>query len=112
VIDHISSDHLAKQEVPIFADPVFTDIANTMGQAVRLREEARLSLASQIDAYQSRLPVCQRERPLHQGWSVRSLQLTGRVDAAFHDPLVRSIRTQLLALGGVRHPFQGVPSVL
>lgn len=102
VIDHISNAHLAKQEVPVFAEPVFSDVATTMGQAVRLREEARLGLSSLFDAYQAKLPALKRERPLHQGWSVRSLQLTGRVDAAFYDPLVTAIRTQFQALGGVK----------
>lgn len=102
VIDHISDSHLAKQEIPIFEEPVFSEVAATMGRAVKLREEARLTLASLIDRYHSLLPALHRERPMHQGWTVRSVDFSGRVDAAHYDPLVRLIRRELSALGGVR----------
>jgi hypothetical protein len=101
VIDHLSDSHLARQEIPILEEPVFSKVATTMGQAVRLREEARLRLASLIDHYQGLLPALHRKRPMRLGWTIRSVQLTGRVDAAHYDPLVRSIRQQLLDMGGV-----------
>ncbi len=101
VIDHLSDSHLAKQEIPVFEEPVFSEVATTMGQAVRLREDARLSLAALIERYQGLLPALHRVRPMRLGWTMRSVQLTGRVDAAHYDPLVRSIRRKLLDLGGV-----------
>jgi hypothetical protein len=102
VIDHLSDSHLANQDIPIFGEPIFSEVAATMGQAVRLREEARLALSSLIERYQALLPPLRRERRMCQGWTVRSVELTGRVDAAHYDPLVQAARRELPALGGVR----------
>lgn len=103
VIDHLSDGHVAAQEVPIFED-TFETVAATMGEAVRLREEARLGLSKMIDQLQQQLPPLDRPTPRRNGWAVgsRAAGVSGRLDAAFHDPLVSVVRQQLLAMGGVR----------
>src|SRR5205823_5885402 len=90
-------------EVPIF-DEIYETVADTMRQGVELRERARLALSAMIDQLAAELPSLQRSAPRKAGWPVRSgaLARSGRVDAAFHDPLVAEVRQKLKALGGVR----------
>jgi hypothetical protein len=103
VIDHLSDRHVADQVIPVFG-AIIGDVVETMSEAVRLRESARVAAAAAIDELQRRLPSLSRATALCQGWTARSLSLsqTGRLDAAFFDPLVWHIRKELLSIGGVR----------
>jgi hypothetical protein len=103
VIDHLSDRHVADQEVPVFED-IIADVSATMAEAVRLRASARLMLAGMIEELQRRLPPLTRTAPRRDGWTARSAALgrSGRIDAAFHDPLVAEVRRGLLEIGGVR----------
>ncbi|MEW6304903.1 MAG: hypothetical protein AB1705_15625 [Verrucomicrobiota bacterium] len=102
VIDHLSEDQVASQEVLIFDAATFREVASLVGRAVKLRESARLTISQLLAAYESELPALRRAHPLRDGWTVRSRVFEGRLDAAFYDPLVSTVRRQLLRLGGKR----------
>jgi hypothetical protein len=102
VIDHISETHIEKLEVLMLQASTVDEIAATVGKAVALRESARLTLEKMVLQYEQSLPIPKRTKPLRAGWAVSSERLDGRLDAAFYDPLVTSIRSQLVKLGGKR----------
>ncbi len=102
VIDHITEQHMASQEIPITGNDVFEHVAEHVGDAVRLREEARVTLASAIASYEASLPNPRRELPTKEGWTVRATGLSSRLDAARYDPWVAEVRAALLDAGGVR----------
>lgn len=102
VIDHLSESQVAGQEILVFGEHVVTRISELVGRAVSLRENARLTLTEMLAAYESQLPAIRRTTPLHEGWAVKSRVFEGRLDAAFYDPLVGSIRRALARKGGKR----------
>ncbi|MFH1689909.1 MAG: hypothetical protein ABIE42_06685 [Candidatus Eisenbacteria bacterium] len=102
VIDHISGSHLEAQHVPLLETRLRREVAEAMGRAVALREEARLGLAAAQTEYEDVLPNPTLTSPLRAGWSVQNHALGGRLDAAYHDPLVEAVRSALLSEGGVR----------
>lgn len=110
VIDHISEDHVAALQVPILKSSDFKRVSDWMGEAVRLRENARLTLTSIQTAYETALPTIERKQPTQLGWSVKTRKLSGRLDAASYDPLVSRVQTALLRIGG--RPVGDVATVL
>lgn len=100
VIDHLSARDLGEVEVPFLRRGTVNAIADTMRLALRLREGARLSLAQEIADYESALPQPTRKKPLRDGWTQKSGRLSGRLDAAFHDPLVAEVKAAASANGG------------
>jgi hypothetical protein len=102
VIDHLSKAHIASVEIPLFDRDARAAITHNMSEALRLREEARLTLSAALSKYeQSFLPKAKREKPEKEGWTVRAKELTGRLDAASYDPYVSDIRKRFAAKGGV-----------
>jgi hypothetical protein len=102
VIDHLSEDQVANQEVILFDPGSIREVAALVERAVNLRESARLTISAMLTAYEKELPALRRKKPLREGWSVRSRVFEGRLDAAFYDPLVNTVRRQLARLGGKR----------
>lgn len=102
VIDHLSEDQVANQEVLLFDAATVRQVAQLVERAVKLRERARLTLTSMLAGYEGQLPTLARAKPLRDGWTVRSRVFEGRLDAAFYDPLVTSVRRELTQLGGKR----------
>jgi hypothetical protein len=100
VIDHLSKPHIASIEIPLFEREARASITNSMGKAIRLREEARMTLDKALTQFEESLPKPKRAKPEKEGWTVRAKQLSGRLDAASYDPLVASIRKRLAAMGG------------
>ena len=100
VIDHLSIDHVAGIEIPLFEHDVRAAITQKMSEAIRLREEARLTLDAAVTQYQQSLPKAKRTKPEKKGWTVRANQLARRLDAASHDPFVASVRKRLASQGG------------
>ena len=110
VIDHLSKAHIAGIEIPLFDHDARAAITHNMGEAIRLREEARLTLDAALTRYEESLPKPKRTKPEKEGWTVRAKQLTARLDAASYDPLVATVRKRLASLGGA--PVASVASVL
>lgn len=110
VIDHLSKTHIAGIEIPLFEHDARAAITHKMSEAIRLREEARLTLDNALAQYEASLPKVKRAKPEKEGWTVRAKQLTGRLDAASYDPLVATVRKRLAAQGGV--PVAEVATVL
>jgi len=110
VIDHLSKAHIARVEIPLFEHEARAAITHAMSEAIRLREEARLTLDSALAQYEQSLPRAKRTKPEKEGWTIRAKQLTGRLDAAFYDPLVANVRKRLAAQGGL--PVASVAKVL
>jgi hypothetical protein len=101
VIDHITAGHVAAQEIPLLADDVIDRVADLVGSAFALVEQARSSLARALEELEADLPKPKREKPAKTGWGVAACALNSRLDAASYDPWVRSIRAALKELGGV-----------
>ena len=102
VIDHLAPAEVAAVEVPLLDSAMIDAVAESMSLAIRLREQARRSLAAEIDTFESLLPQVTRSRPLHDGWTMDASELRGRLDAANYDPVVAEIRRLLLEQNGVR----------
>lgn len=102
VIDHITDQHVADQEVPFLTDSVVEDLSRRMAEAFRIRERARLDLQALIAAFEAKLPPLKRADQLCSGWTVRASVLTGRLDAASYDPLVAVARREIEKVGAVR----------
>lgn len=98
VIDHISEDHVRELRVPIF--PASTEAARLMQEAVTLRGRARTKLAAARATFEKVLPKIERKKPRCLGWTTSAKDLTGRIDAAFYDPLVGSVRKSITGAGG------------
>lgn len=102
VIDHLSADDLSAVQVPFFDDALASRTVADMSRAVALREAARVRLDDLIAEFSSQTPGSARDGRLADGWTQRAADLGGRLDAAFHDPLVTAIRNDIEAAGGVR----------
>jgi hypothetical protein len=102
VIDYLSEDQVANQEIILFEGGTIQKIAAMVERAVMLRQAARLTLLEMLTAYENSLPTLRRSKPLRAGWTVRSCAFEGRLDAVFYDPVVSTVRRKLTHLGGVR----------
>jgi hypothetical protein len=100
VIDHLSPDDLAAVAVPLGPDKIVNRVVSDMRSAVQLREAARKQLGSAIQQYEALYPTPDRVIPLKNGWTVRAVNLTGRVDAARYDQAVSLAADALRAAGG------------
>jgi hypothetical protein len=78
------------------------DVSARMARACSLRERARRALQALIDEFDSRLPPIKRADQLCSGWTIRAPALSGRLDAAFYDPLVAAARRDVERIGAVR----------
>ncbi len=85
---------------PFFDRKLTTSIVSKMRKAVTLRESARLRLDALVTEFAQQLPQPSRDRPMREGWTQRASSLGVRLDAAFHDPLVRAIRNAFQSDGG------------
>ena len=101
VIDHITESHLAKIEVVFLGEKALSEVSEMVGRAVLLREKSRIQLDKLVREYEAKLFPSERTRPTREGWSVRSEDFAGRLDAAYYDPLVWSVRQKLKKLGGL-----------
>lgn len=110
VIDHLSKDHIANLEIPLFDHDVRAAIVHKMSESLALREEARLTLDAALFRYEQLLPKVKRAKAEKEGWGIRAKLLTGRLDAASYDPFVSSVRKRLTEQGGV--PVSKVATVL
>lgn len=100
VIDHITVDHASAQRIPLLAPKAITEVAGLMRRVVMLREKARVGLSELQQTYDATLPVVKRKHRMREGWTVRSRDIVGRIDAAPYDPLVVQTRKHLVKLGG------------
>ncbi len=102
VIDHLTPEHVASQQVPLLDDAAIDKVSQLMRQAVSRREEARLGLTSRQTTYEASLPSLPSVGQLREGWTARSAALARRLDAAPVQPRVTQVRQSLLAAGGRR----------
>jgi hypothetical protein len=100
VIDHITDDHVAAQEIPVFDDETMDQVADLIGRASNLIEDARGTLAEALENLETALPHLSRELSAKNGFTVTRSAFTGRLDAASYDPRVQQIRMSLAAMGG------------
>lgn len=110
VIDHLSRNHIANVEIPLIEHEVRAAIVHKMSEAIRLREEARLTLDAALFQYEQSLPKTKRAKPEKEGWTIHAKQLTGRLDADSYDPFVANTRKRLAEQGGV--PVVSVATVI
>ncbi|OZG26372.1 hypothetical protein BH683_023650 [Williamsia sp. 1138] len=100
VIDHLSGDDLASVLVPFIDEALTSDIAAVMSEAVRMRESARVELDRLVQAFSGSLPEIATTNPLREGWTVRATDLKRRFDAAYNDPRLNKVRSDMARLGG------------
>src|SRR5205807_1768042 len=55
VIDHLSEDQVANQEVVIFDAATIREVAELIERAMTLREAARMTISEMLDAYERKL---------------------------------------------------------
>ena len=91
-IKHLESHHVADLPVPLLADADMERIADKVVQAQRYRSEANQLLdAATAELYRElKLPATLAESgSSRQAFATHSLDLHGRFDASFHDPMAR-----------------------
>jgi len=110
VIDHLNLGHLQSQEIPVLDVKIRARVSAMVRHAFEAREHARLSLVRLEQEYLRSFPVPERGADLKSGWTVSPARARHRIDAAFHDPLVQEIRSNLLQAGGV--PVSKIAKVL
>jgi type I restriction enzyme S subunit len=96
IIQHIEPEHLADISVPRFSHKFEKQIDDLIEEAAALRVKASATLrtvARRFDALIDGLPLAKRQTPRISTVPARSLQQ--RLDAQFHDPLVRQVRERL-----------------
>lgn len=101
VIDHLSADDLGAVSVPLFDDEIVDEVAALMRRSVALREQARIGLDGLVTHFEASMPNPTRQGRLADGWTHHASQLFGRLDVAFHDPLVEEARSAIRDRGGV-----------
>ena len=102
VIDHLTTGDIAATPVPLLPAGMRHEIAGIAGQSMRAATEARARLGSLLAAQEASLPMPARSQLLSDGWTMRSGDLYGRVDAAYYSPVVTAARAQVTAAGGIR----------
>jgi hypothetical protein len=100
VIDHLDVGDLGDVNVPLLTDSRMSEISGLVSAAVKMRESARMRVQSLIRSYEKTLPPIARTKHLREGWTLLAGDLDGRLDAAFHDPLVKLVRRELAEIGG------------
>jgi hypothetical protein len=99
VVNHLTPTHVSKLTLPVF-DGAVDQVASLVKEAFVLRTTARQTLADVVAAVDELFPVPRlKERSL--GWGVTASSLKGRLDAAYHDPVVAEARSRLSGAGGV-----------
>jgi hypothetical protein len=109
VIDHLSVGQLENVGVPMVEDAIRLPIADHMGKAVALRQEARHVISDAVATLGASLPSPPAVGSTNRTWTMTSKALGTRIDAAFYDPSVNHIRRELLAIGG--QPIKDVAAV-
>jgi len=102
VVDHMSPDHLAGQDIPILNNSIRTKIIELVRDSFTLKEQARTMINDLLLDYENKLPPINRNSPLNDGWTYKAKNISDRLDAAFYDPLVNEIREALISVGGKR----------
>lgn len=96
IIKHIEAEHIAELPVPRFSHKFETEIDVLIEGAAALRVKANAHLrdvANRFDGLIDGLPLSKRQTPRMSTVMASSLQQ--RLDAQFHDPLVRQVRDRL-----------------
>lgn len=110
VVDHLSEEDMKEHEILLLDQNVMNEIVELMKKAIKLRENARLNLFDLIKRLEGFLPKIERAFPTKEGWKIKSDLVSGRIDAAFYDPLVNTVREELIKIGGI--PVKKVARVL
>lgn len=100
VIDHLTVTDVKGVPVPFLSQDAVASIGGVALDAITRTERARLELLQLADAMAQALPMPSSEGLGRHGWSLRSGAVRGRLDAAFHDPLVAEVREQIGSAGG------------
>jgi hypothetical protein len=100
VIDHLTSEQVGSVVIPVIDARDAAQAVRQMRRASRLRSLARRRLNSLQLRIEDHVPLPTPPK-LSDGFVVSSTLLRGRVDAAFHDPFVATIRSTLRASGAV-----------
>ena len=104
VIDHISPEQVAAIQVP-FVDGLVAKVSGIVREVFSLREDARLELArarASVEQALEAIDVVPLDEASPRIWTTRANGLGTRLDAAFHDDLVRQSRAKLRTNSGIR----------
>ena len=102
VIDHITPTDVSAVPLPMLATDVRDVVVTEMRRAVQSSASGRRRLRTVLAAQEAALPPPIPDPANRTGWTFPSSRVTGRLDSAFYDPLVRAARSQVAETGGVR----------
>ncbi len=99
VIDHVTVPDVG--EVPVLLS--HSDVASSVTESMRVAQgdlgSARRLLRELAAEMAVRYPMPAAAGLSRHGWTLSSRYVAGRLDAAFHDPLVRAVQEQLSSHG-------------
>ena len=98
VIDHLTPAQVGDVAIPEFETGLAMSVARKVKRAGRLRSLARRRLSTLTVKAEEMVPLPPQPE-LHEGYTVPSTILTGRVDAAFYSSFVLEIRDRLRLAG-------------
>lgn len=98
VIDHLTPTQVGSVGIPDFDPALAASVTRQVRRAGRLRSLARRRLRALQAKAQAVVPM-PADPVLRDGYTVDSIILRGRVDAAFYNPFVSEIRDRLNAAG-------------
>lgn len=95
VIDHITANDVASVPIPLVSNESMDRTVQSIKWAMDQAAEARRTLLRVQAGLAENHPFPARATSLADGWSVNASGVAGRLDAAFHDPLVRAVQAEL-----------------
>lgn len=101
VIDHLTVRDVGDVPLPM-PRASWPDAVATMRKVTTDIAEARRELQALLQAMSDLHPMPSPKGLRRQGWTFLSRDFSGRLDAAYHDQLVMTVRDQLLRAGGGR----------
>jgi len=104
VVDHITVDHVSEFRFPVFSDEM-EEVAELVRRATALRDNARFELRDAVRTLERKMEAL-GALPLDGAspriWTQPASAFQLRLDAAYHDDLVREMREVLRTSGGLR----------
>jgi hypothetical protein len=102
VIDHITTRDVKALALPIVKSDVRKVVIEGVRTAVTASSAARTCLRRAQLAQESSFPTPRRKTADRSGWTVSSLRVHDRLDAASYDPQIREAVDQVRDAGGIR----------
>jgi len=112
VIDHMSPDHLAGQDIPILENSIRVKIIELVRDSFILKEQARTTMNDVLFNYEKKLPSINRNTALKSGWTYWANNISDRFGFHFHKivfnhSLIPSVNTHYFQIMGQSGSYNG-----